>query len=141
MSNYDASITNKSKKINQLFKDLDLDFGRNVVTNDVNRLEDVDSVKRSLRNLINTNYYERPFQPTLGCGVRNLLFEPLTPLTAVQLERKIEEVIKNYEPRVRVNEIVANPIYDENSYAVSIYFYVRGVNEPQQVTTMLERLR
>ena len=141
MSNYDASITNKSKKINQLFKDLDLDFGRNVVTNDVNRLEDVDSVKRSLRNLINTNHYERPFQPTLGCGVRNLLFEPLTPLTAVQLERKIEEVIKNYEPRVRVNEIVANPIYDENSYAVSIYFYVRGVNEPQQVTTMLERLR
>ena len=141
MSNYDASITNKSKKINQLFKDLDLDFGRNVVTNDVNRLEDVDSVKRSLRNLINTNYYERPFQPTLGCGVRNLLFEPLTPLTAVQLEREIEEVIKNYEPRVRVNEIVANPIYDENSYAVSIYFYVRGVNEPQQVTTMLERLR
>ena len=92
MSNYDASITNKSKKINQLFKDLDLDFGRNVVTNDVNRLEDVDSVKRSLRNLINTNYYERPFQPTLGCGVRNLLFEPLTPLTAVQLERKIEKL-------------------------------------------------
>jgi len=141
MANYDASSTNKSKKINQIYSDLDLDFGRNTVTNDVNKIEDVVAVKRALRNLVQTNYYERPFQPELGCGIRGLLFEPLTPLTAIQLERKVEEVISNYEPRVRLNQIIARPDYDRNSYEIAIYFYVIGVAEPQVVTTFLERLR
>ena len=65
----------------------------------VNIVDDVIAVKRALRNLVQTNFYERPFQPELGCGIRELLFEPFTPLTKVFLERKIEEVIVNYEPR------------------------------------------
>ena len=139
--NYDAQSTNKSKKVNRIYSDLDLDFGRNTITNDVNRVEDVVAVKRSLRNLVQTNYYERPFQPELGCGVRGLLFEPLTPMTAIMLERKVEEVLTNYEPRAKINQIVARPDYDRNSYEIAIYFYVVGVAEPQVVTTFLERLR
>jgi len=139
--NYDAQSNNKSKKVNRIYSDLDLDFGRNTVTNDVNKVEDVVAVKRSLRNLVQTNYYERPFQPELGCGVRGLLFEPLTPMTAIMLERKVEEVLTNYEPRAKINQIVARPDYDKNSYEIAIYFYVTGVAEPQVVTTFLDRLR
>ena len=77
MPNYDASTTNNSKRANRIYKDLDLDFGRNPVTNDVNKLTDVEAVKRSVRNLINTNHYERPFHPEIGSGIRGLLFEPM----------------------------------------------------------------
>ena len=77
MANYDASSTNKSKKSVRTYKDLNLDFARHPVTNDLVKIEDVDAIKRSVRNLINTNFYERPFHPELGCGVRDLLFEKL----------------------------------------------------------------
>ena len=93
---YDSEITNDSNRSTRDYKDLDLDFGRNAVTNDVNKLTDVEAVKRSVRNLILTNHYERPFHPELGCGIRGLLFEPLSPLVAIQLERKVEEVIENH---------------------------------------------
>ena len=96
MSNYDASITNNSKRSTRIYKDLDLNFGRNVVTNDVNKLTDVEAVKRSVRNLINTNHYERPFHPEIGSDVRAMLFEPITPLTALNLQRKVAEVLNNF---------------------------------------------
>jgi len=142
MANYDASSTNKSKKTaRKFFSDIDLDFNRNIVTNDINKIEDVDAVKRSVRNLIQTNFYERPFHPELGCGVRELLFEPFTPITGVFLKRKIEEVIVNYEPRVSINDISLTQDDDRNRLEVNIYFYVRGVSQPVQVTTYLQRLR
>ena len=72
-----------------------------LVTNDVNRLTDVEAVKRSVRNLINTNHYERPFHPEIGSDVRAMLFEPMTPLTALNLQRKVAEVLNNFEPRIR----------------------------------------
>ena len=101
MANYDASQTNKSNQSVRTFKDLNLDFARNTVTNDVVKIEDVEAIKRSVRNLVNTNFYERPFHPELGCGVRQLLFEPFTPVTSIFIKRKVEEVITNYEPRAR----------------------------------------
>ena len=88
MANYDATSTNKSSRNTKIYKDLDLDFGRNSVTNDVNKLEDAEAVKRSVRNLINTSHYERPFHPELGSNVRAMLFEPMTPLVALNLQRK-----------------------------------------------------
>jgi phage baseplate assembly protein W len=141
MSNYDASITNNSKRANRIYKDLDLNFGRNVVTNDVNKLTDVESVKRSVRNLINTNHYERPFHPEIGSDVRAMLFEPMTPLTALNLQRKVAEVLNNFEPRVNLVQILARPDFDNNSYHLRIMFYVVGVPEPVTVETLLERLR
>ena len=93
MPNYDATSTNNSKRATRTYKDLDLNFGRNTVTNDVNKLTDVEAVKRSVRDLINTNHYERPFHPEIGSDVRAMLFEPMTPLTAINLQRKVEEVL------------------------------------------------
>jgi phage baseplate assembly protein W len=144
MPNYDASGTsalNKSKRATRQYKDLDLSFGRNVVTNDVNKLTDVEAVKRSVRNLINTSHFERPFHPEIGSNVRAMLFEPMTPLTALNLQRKVQEVLVNFEPRIRLVQIAARPDIDRNSYDLSIYFYVIGSNELITVQTFLERLR
>ena len=141
MANYDASSLNKSKKSVRTYRDLDLDFTRHPVTNDVVAIEDVNAVKRSVRNLINTQFYERPFHPELGCGVRELLFEPFTPMTKVFLERKIEEVLTNYEPRVEIQNIAVDDDQDRNRLVVDIYFYVIGVPGPQVVQTFLQRVR
>ena len=105
MPNYDASTTNNSKRANRIYKDLDLDFGRNPVTNDVNKLTDVEAVKRSVRNLINTNHFERPFHPELGSDIRNLLFDQMTTMTAMALKKKILECISLHEPRAKITNI------------------------------------
>jgi len=141
MPNYDASTNNKSKRATRIYKDLDLDFGRNTVTNDVNSLTDVEAVKRSVRNLINTNHYERPFHPELGSDIRAMLFEPMTPLTALNLQRKVAEVLNNFEPRINLQQVLASPNIDANSYNLRIMFYVVGVAGDVTVETMLERLR
>ena len=135
------NLSNNSKRSTRIYKDLDLDFGRNTVTNDVNKLTDVEAVKRSVRNLINTNHFERPFHPEIGGNVRALLFENITPLTALNLQRKIEEVLTNFEPRARVTQIIADPDIDRNGYQLEIKFYVIGISNPITVETFLERLR
>ena len=139
MANLNA--TNNSKRATRIYKDLDLDFGRNTVTNDVNKLTDVEAVKRSVRNLINTNHFERPFHPEIGGNVRALLFENMTPLTALNLQRKIEEVLNNFEPRAKITQILADPDIDRNGYRLEIKFYVIGIQNPITVETFLERLR
>jgi len=141
MASYDASSTNKSKKSVRTYKDLDLDFTRHPVTNDVVKIEDVDAVKRSVRNLINTNFYERPFHPELGCGVRELLFENFTPLTGIFIRRKVQEVLDNYEPRARISGIAVNEQPDRNAIDVQVNFYVLNLPNPVSVTTTLQRIR
>ena len=135
------NLSNNSKRATRIYKDLDLDFGRNTVTNDVNKLTDVEAVKRSVRNLINTNHFERPFHPEIGGNVRALLFENITPLTALNLQRKIEEVLNNFEPRAKITQILADPDIDRNGYRLEIRFYVIGIQNPITVETFLERLR
>ena len=142
MPSYSTEHTsNNSKRATRIYKDLDLDFGRNTVTNDVNKLTDVEAVKRSVRNLINTNHFERPFHPEIGGNVRALLFENMTPLTALNLQRKIEEVLSNFEPRAKITQILADPDIDRNGYRLEIKFYVIGIQNPITVETFLERLR
>jgi len=141
MAVYDSQTQSKSTRNSRPFRDIDLDFGRNTITNDVNVVEDVIAIKRSVRNLIQTNFYERPFQPELGCGIRELLFEPFTPMTKVFLQRKIEEVLINYEPRIQLQNVAVDDDQDNNRLVVDIYFYVVGVPGPQQVSTFLQRVR
>ena len=141
MAIYDSQTQSKSTRNSRNYRDIDLDFARNPVTNDVNVVEDVIAVKRSVRNLVQTNFYERPFQPELGCGIRELLFEPFTPMTKVFLERKIEEVLINYEPRVDLQSVEVDDDQDGNRLVVSINFYVIGVPGPQVVETFLQRVR
>ncbi len=141
MANYDASNTNLSKKAVRTYRDLDLDFTRHPVTNDVVKIEDVNAVKRSVRNLINTQFYERPFHPELGCGVRDLLFENYSPMTGMFIRRKIEEVLINYEPRAKLSSIEVNEEQDRNGIKVEVNFYVLNLPNPVTVTTTLKRIR
>ena len=141
MAVYDSQTQSKSTRNSRAFRDIDLDFTRNVVTNDVTVVEDVIAVKRSVRNLVQTNYYERPFQPELGCGIRELLFEPFKPMTKVFLQRKIEEVLINHEPRIQLQNVAVDDDQDRNRLVVDIYFYIVGVPGPQTVSTFLQRVR
>ena len=141
MSVYDSQAQSNSTRNSRKFRDLDLDFERNIVTNDVKVVEDVVAIKRSVRNLVQTNFYERPFHPELGCGVRELLFENFTPLTAVFIKRKIEEVLINYEPRINLTNVAVDDDQDRNRLVVDIYFRIIGIEGPQVVSTFLQRIR
>ena len=141
MAQYDSAFKSNSKRNVRKFSDIDLSFTRNLVTSDVVQIEDVIAVKRSVKNLVQTNFYERPFQPELGCGIRELLFENFTPMTKVFLQNKIEEVLLNYEPRIDLQSVKVDDDQDNNRLVVDIYFYVVGSPGPQTVTTFLQRLR
>ena len=141
MPKWDATNTNESNRTSRTFKDLDLDFGLNSVTKDVNKLTDAEAIKRSVRNFINTNNYERPFRPEIGSGIRGLLFEPMTELTSHFMQLKIAEILNEYEPRISLSDIVINNQEDKNAYGVSIHFIIKGSQEPVIVDTFLERLR
>ena len=93
-------------------------------------------------NLVLLNFYEKPFHPEIGSGIRDMMFENMSPITAFALTKKIEDVIENFEPRARLVGVRTLPNYDRNSYAVTIEFYV--VNTPTELvdlTIFLERLR
>ena len=141
MAVYDSQTQSKSTRNSRRFRDIDLDFTRNAVTNDVNVVEDVIAIKRAVKNLVQTNYYERPFHPELGCGVRQLLFENFTPLTAIYMRKKIEEVLTNYEPRANISSIAVGEDADRNGISVEVNFYVLNLPNPVSVTTTLKRIR
>ena len=141
MSRYDASSQNE-KRSTRVYKDLNLNFNRNAVTGDVSTLSDVNAVKRSIRNLLLTNHYDRPFHPEIGSNIPALLFENFGPITGNQLSRTIDEMITNFEPRARVESVEAIPIPDNNTYDVRIYFYVENMPaELVEFQTILEALR
>ena len=142
MAQYDAQITNDSDRSSRKYSDLDLFFGKKSSDSDIQNITDVKAVKRSVRNLVLLNHYEKPFHPEIASGVRDMLFELMTPVTAQILARKVEDVINNYEPRARLVGVTAIPNLDRNMYEVSIEFYV--VNQPTELvdlSIMLERLR
>ena len=138
----DASRTNASSRSTRLYRDIALSFETNAATKDVIVKKDVDAVKQSVKNLILTNHFERPFHPEIGSGITNLLFEPLDPITANSLSRVIGEVITNFEPRAQLVSVDARPNAEANSYEVTIDFRVINVpGELVSLTTMLERSR
>ena len=142
MSAYtDAQANNDITRNVKQYRDLDLFFSKKS-NKDVNKVTDIEAVKRSVRNLVLLNSYEKPFHPEIAGDVRALLFENMTPLTSAVIARKVQDVIENFEPRARLTGVDVIPDFDRNAYEVSIYFYV--VNAPTElveVTQLLERLR
>ena len=142
MAQYDAQSNNNSNRNVRQYTDLDLFFGKKSSNSDVQDITDIKAVKRSIRNLVFLNHNEKPFHPEIASGVRDMLFELMTPVTAQILARKIEDVIQNFEPRARLISVTALPNLDRNEYEVTIEFYV--VNQPTELvdlTVMLERVR
>ena len=138
----DAERTNDSPRSARIYKDLNLNFGIHPVTKRINTLTDAAAVKRSVRNLVQYGFYEKPFHPEIGSGVRDLLFENMTPFVANNLSKQIEEIITNYEPRALLAGVEVIPRFDNNQYEVIVEFYIQ--NAPAELVDLsfsLERLR
>ena len=139
---YDAQLQNTTSREVRQYSDLDLFFGKKTSDNDISKVTDVEAVKRSIRNLVQLNTFDKPFHPEISGGVREMLFELMTPVTSAIIARQIEDVINNFEPRARLVSVRALPDLDRNAYEVQVAFYV--VNTPTELvdlTIMLERLR
>lgn len=127
--------------LKNIYSDLDLTFNRLPVTNDVALSYDEQAVVRAVRNLLLTNFYERPFQPDIGSNLNTILFEPVNNLTASHLSNDIENVINNFEPRAKINSVVVSPNSDQNSFTARISFYVGNNTTPTAVNLFLQRSR
>ena len=142
MARYDAQLNNDSDRNIRQYSDLDLFFSRKTSNGDVNKITDVQAVKRSIRNLVQLNTYDKPFHPEISGGVLEMLFENMSPITGHVIARKVELVIENFEPRARLVSVSCTPDFHRNAYEVTVEFYI--VNAPTELvdlTVMLERLR
>jgi phage baseplate assembly protein W len=123
------------------YSDLDLDFIAHPTTGDIVKKKGIEAVKRSLRNLILTNFYDRPFRPGIGSNAQRLLFELPNHLTANFLTDSIKEVINKFEPRIILLGLDVNFDYDNNGYNVTITYSLVNRPEPLVTTIFLERIR
>jgi len=126
---------------NKIYKDLDLDFDIHPNTKQLNTLTEDLAVVRSLKNLIFTSHYERPFHPEIGCKIKRSLFDNIMPSTAMTIQNSIEEVVENFEPRINLTAVDVRAVSDENRYEVNIKFFVINEATSRQVTFFLERIR
>jgi len=141
MSRYDATQTNESTRSSKIYKDLNLAFEQNTATKDIQKIKDIEAVKRSVRNLINTNHYEKPFHPEIGSNLRAMLFELMTPQMNHVISKQVENLINNYEPRCNLVQVFTQPRIDRNGYSVQISFRVQNHPDEVIVESFLERLR
>ena len=127
--------------ISQRYSDLNLAFIPNPVRKDIGILYDFEAVKASVVNLVLTKHYERPFHSELGSNVTALLFENITSITALSIQRAIQDVINNFEPRCKLQSVTVVENSQEDGYDVTITFYVLNITQLQQISFFLERLR
>ena len=123
------------------FRDLDLNFAIHPITKDVNIYKAEYAVINSVKNLILTNHFEKPFQPEVGSNIRRLLFENVDSIMAAQIEREIEETINNFEPRVQISSVIAIHAPEENGYKIKLEFFVINNPDPITINFFLERIR
>lgn len=124
-----------------IFSDLDLNFTRHPITDDVSRKTDTAAVNQSLRNLILTANYERPFNSNIGSPIRALMFEPYSPMLRVLLKTVVEQTVENFEPRISLQDVIISPNEDNNSVSISIYYYILNSTSLQSFQMTLERTR
>ena len=142
MAVYDAQSIDQTDRSIRQYSDLDLFFGKKNSDSDIQKITDIQAVKRSIRNLVQLNTYDKPFHPEIAGGVREMLFENMSPVVSAMIARKIEDVIENFEPRARLVSVRSLPDLDRNAYEVIVEFYV--VDAPTElvdISLMLERLR
>ena len=128
-------------KLSRIYKDLDLSFTANALSGDIGKKFDVNAVKQSAKSLLLTKPSEKFFHPERGSMLEQYLFEPMSPGLEISLSKTIELLLTNYEPRCEIIDINVNANYDLNYYTVTLNFSVIGINEPQQLTVQLSRLR
>ena len=132
-----ARIVSKKKA----HRDLDLSLKIHPIRKDIIPLKDDAALKNAVRNLLITNFYERPFGDDKGANLRGLLFEPVGVITNIELRDNIRSVLRKYEPRIRVNNIDIIDIFDSNQYRIEVNFTIKQSNQNAMVEIVLRRLR
>lgn len=124
-----------------IFSDIDLNFRANPVTGDIFANYDEKAIKASVKNLILTNHYERPFHSEIGSPVRNLLFENYSPMLILNIKKSIEQLIGMYEPRVQLLDVSVEPSVDESTVTLGILFKIKNTTSQLSLVVTLERTR
>jgi|688.fasta_scaffold01074_74 phage baseplate assembly protein W len=122
------------------YSDLDFAFSR-AANNDLAVKYDENAIKQSVRNLVLTANYERPFHPEIGCQAHGLLFENFTPITEQIVRQTVYDVLTKFEGRIYVLDIKTNALQDDNQLQVSVTFRFRNDPNPITVNTFLSRVR
>ena len=122
------------------YTDIDLNITPHPSSGDLVLKQDKDAVKRSIRNIMLTNHYERLFKPNFGANLRSLLFELADDITKMEIRQQIVEALQNFEPRVAVDNIYLTQDR-ANRLHINLHYGVRGVKEPQELEVILQRVR
>lgn len=125
----------------RIYSDFDLSFTKHPITKDVSRKTKEYAIVQSLRNLLLTNHYERPFNPRFGSNVRALLFELVDPINATILQTEIVTLLTNHEPRIQIDDLQVISDEDNNGYNVVLRFYMLNSTKPMSIEVFLTRLR
>jgi phage baseplate assembly protein W len=130
------------ERVSKGFKDISATFQISPINSDLISLKNANAIARSVRNLVFTQPGDKPFQPTVGSRVSELLFENFDKLTATSIRSEIENTINQYEPRVKLNEVIVEPDFDSHEFNVTIKYFIVGIDIPvQQLTFILEPTR
>lgn len=137
----DVFVKSSNIATTSVYSDLNLLMPIHATRNDIVPLKDIEAVKQSVKNLVLTNFFERPFHPEIGGNVTSKLFEPADKFTAIEIRDEIKEVLKNYEPRVNGVNVEVFDNLDANAFVVNIGFNVIFLQEETEVSFNLQRLR
>ena len=135
-----ATTGAKTKK-KEIYSDVDLGFFAHPITGNVSRKVNRDAVRQSVKSLILTDYYDRPFKPNIGCGIRYYLFELFTPAVKQQMESAIRETIANHEPRADIVSVLVEEKQDMHALVISVAFMILNDPNPVVLDVILERVR
>ena len=136
-----ASVQVSTVRRKKSFADLDLSLPIHPLKKDITPLKDDEAIKNAVKNLILTNFYERPFQPDKGANLVALLFEHADSFTALEIEEAIKDVLRIYEPRIRVKRVICNDDTQLNAWRVTVNYTIRSFGIPSKVGVVLKRLR
>lgn len=130
-----------AEKTTTIFSDLDIGFIAHPITEQLTIKKNREAVRQSVKSLVLTDFYERPFKSNIGCGIRQFLFELFTPAVKQQMQTAIREVIRNHEPRAKIIDVLVEERPDLNALTVSLAFYIVNDPEPVVLDVILERIR
>lgn len=136
-----ATISEQVNISNNLFSDFDFNFTNLPGNHDIPKKINAEAIKQSIKNILLTNNYERPFDPNFGSQINQLLFSLWTPLSKISLKRVIEDAINNYEPRVILSDVIIDDRSISNAVGITINFVIRNTNSPISMALTLEKIR
>ena len=125
----------------EIFRDIPLNLTVHPVTGNLKVLTNAESIKQSVKNIVLTNFYERPYNPEFGGDILSQLFENMDPITEYNISKNIRVSLENHEPRAIVDDIITTVYDDQNALTVKIKFSVQTIPEPLEVNVLLERVR